>query len=100
MGSDSDLRSDSRHDHSEHSSSTLTSNSDLLPLNFAGLEPVGRSEETKNLLEAFDRVRLPQAPSEIVLISGESGSGKSVVAKKLGKSVKDSEGFFVSGKYE
>jgi len=58
----------------------------------------GREEETAALLAAFDRVR--QGGSEIALVAGDAGIGKSALARETYQPVTLSRGFFVSGKFD
>ncbi len=60
----------------------------------------GRIEEVKVLMEAFKRVSV--GPSEVVLVSGEAGSGKTKVIEELRNPVTSTEfnGFYVQGKYD
>ena len=52
-------------------------------LNVTKLGVVGRNEEFQSLVEAYDRIRLPEEPSRVVLIHGESGTGKTTLVGKL-----------------
>lgn len=58
----------------------------------------GRKNQKKILMQALDRATL--GGKEIVLISGEPGSGKTSLIKGMGKAVVKSRGEFVSGKFE
>ena len=60
----------------------------------------GRTREVSILFDAFTRAR--NGPSEVVLISGEAGTGKSKVAESLRGPVTSTEsnGYFVAGKYD
>ncbi len=58
----------------------------------------GRDTEIADLLEAFDRVR--QGGSEITLVAGDAGIGKSALARETYQQVTLSRGFFVSGKFD
>jgi len=71
----------------------------LLRFNRTGLL-YGRSREVSILLDAFTRVRI--GPSEVVLVSGEAGAGKSKVAESLRGPVTSIEfsGYFIAGKYD
>ncbi|MGK7933982.1 MAG: AAA family ATPase [Microcystaceae cyanobacterium] len=61
----------------------------------------GREQEIKQLLTVFDRVCCPRKnPSEMVLISGYSGIGKSALVKEIYKPVTQAKGYFISGKFE
>ena len=59
----------------------------------------GRDPESKALLEAFERVAA-SGTSELVLVSGYSGVGKSSVVNELHKAITPSRGLFVSGKFD
>ncbi len=57
----------------------------------------GRENEIKNILEIFERVST--GTPEILLISGQSGIGKSVLINELNKPLTTREGYFISGKF-
>ena len=59
----------------------------------------GREREIGTLLAAFDRVVSSGTP-ELVLVSGYSGIGKSVVVHELHKALVPSRGLFASGKFD
>ncbi|MEJ2425586.1 MAG: AAA family ATPase, partial [Candidatus Thiodiazotropha sp.] len=59
----------------------------------------GREEEIEALLEAFERM-LASGKPELVLVSGYSGIGKSVVVNELHKALVPAHGFFASGKLD
>jgi PAS domain S-box-containing protein len=59
----------------------------------------GREKETELLLAAFDRV-VTQGTTELVLVSGYSGVGKSSVVNELHKALVSSGAFFASGKFD
>lgn len=59
----------------------------------------GREREVETLLTAFDRVVLSGA-SELVLVSGYSGIGKSAVVNELHKVLVPPRGLFASGKFD
>ena len=59
----------------------------------------GREREVDLLLAAFDRV-VSQGTTELVLVSGYSGVGKSSVVNELHKALVLSRGFFASGKFD
>jgi predicted ATPase len=72
----------------------------LIPLNFSRVKLVGRSKEREILLQTFGRVRAENdSPSEIVLLRGESGCGKSSLVQSIEAEVESKGGFFASGKY-
>jgi serine/threonine protein kinase len=59
----------------------------------------GREAEIENLFAAFDRV-INDGMTEIVLISGYAGIGKSSVVHELHKALVPPRGFFASGKFD
>lgn len=59
----------------------------------------GREAETAQLLTAFDRVA-KDGTSELILVSGYSGIGKSSLVQELYKPVLCRRGFFISGKFD
>ena len=59
----------------------------------------GRDAEIEALLAAFDRV-IVQGSSEIVLLSGYSGIGKSSLINELHKTLVPRRGLFSSGKFD
>jgi PAS domain S-box-containing protein len=59
----------------------------------------GRESEIDVLLAAFDRVAAGGRP-ELVLVSGDSGIGKSSVVNELHKSLVSPRGLFASGKFD
>ena len=58
----------------------------------------GREKEVEALLAAFDRVS--KGPSEMMLISGYSGMGKSALVREIYKPVTLQRGYFISGKFD
>ena len=63
----------------------------------------GRESETAKLLAACDRVAghgNGEGASELMLIGGYSGIGKSVLVRELYKPITRSRGYFISGKFE
>ena len=58
----------------------------------------GRENEIDTLIQAFDRVS--QGKTEIMLISGYSGIGKSVLVQEICKSIIEKKGYFISGKFD
>ncbi|MBW4573893.1 MAG: response regulator [Aphanothece sp. CMT-3BRIN-NPC111] len=58
----------------------------------------GREEEVEQLLAVFERVR--QGATEIILVSGYSGIGKSVLVNEIHKPTVKAGGYFVLGKFE
>ena len=64
-----------------------------------GSRLVGRSTEASNIIDAYNRV-VSTGRSEVVVIGGRSGSGKTALVKKAVGSLKLSEGYFVERKFE
>jgi diguanylate cyclase (GGDEF)-like protein len=58
----------------------------------------GRDEEVKKLLTEFERVS--QGDSEIMLISGYSGVGKSALVAEIQEAIAQKNSYFISGKCE
>ncbi|MBD2481216.1 ATP-binding sensor histidine kinase [Planktothrix sp. FACHB-1365] len=58
----------------------------------------GREIEIDTLMQAFDRVS--QGKTEMMLIAGYSGIGKSVLVQEISKSIIDQHGYFISGKFD
>jgi PAS domain S-box-containing protein len=59
----------------------------------------GREAEINTLLAAFDRV-VAQGATELVLVSGYSGIGKSALVNELHKALVPPRGLFASGKFD
>ena len=59
----------------------------------------GREMEVKSLLDAFDRVS-EGGSTELPLIAGYSGIGKSSVVNEVQRPIVRQRGFFISGKYD
>jgi predicted ATPase/signal transduction histidine kinase len=59
----------------------------------------GRDEEVAALLRAVERVACTGAP-ELILVSGYSGIGKSVLVHELHEPVVREHGFFIAGKFD
>jgi len=59
----------------------------------------GRERELETLLGVFDRV-VNSGRSELVLVSGYSGIGKSAIVHELHKALVPSRGLFASGKFD
>src|SRR6476469_7653247 len=78
----------------------------------------GRENQVNELLAAFERVRAglannllensatleqkspPSGTSELMLVSGYSGIGKSAVVNEVSKPITRSKGYFISGKFD
>jgi predicted ATPase/signal transduction histidine kinase/tRNA A-37 threonylcarbamoyl transferase component Bud32 len=58
----------------------------------------GREQEISALLAAFNRVS--QGTSEMVLVTGYSGIGKSSLVQEVYKPITEKRGYFISGKFE
>ncbi|MFB2975150.1 AAA family ATPase [Microseira sp. BLCC-F43] len=58
----------------------------------------GRVNEVRNLLEAFDRVSA--GSSELMLVSGYSGIGKTSVVNEVHKAIVQQRGYFIAGKFD
>ncbi|MEG4343959.1 AAA family ATPase [Microcoleus sp. A003_D6] len=58
----------------------------------------GREIEVKTLLEAFDRVA--NGTSELMLVAGFSGIGKTVVVNEVHKPIVRQRGYFIKGKFD
>ncbi len=58
----------------------------------------GRDAEVEQLLHAFERISY--GPSEIMLVAGYSGIGKSALVKEIYKPIVHKRGYFISGKFD
>ncbi|AUT03214.1 histidine kinase [Nostoc sp. CENA543] len=58
----------------------------------------GRDSEVQTLLEAFERVS--QGATEMMLVAGFSGIGKTVVVNEVQKPIVRQRGYFIKGKYD
>ncbi len=58
----------------------------------------GRESEIKTLLTAFDRVS--QGSTEMMLVAGYSGIGKSVLVAEVHKPITQKRGYFIWGKFD
>ncbi|BAY92902.1 MULTISPECIES: trifunctional serine/threonine-protein kinase/ATP-binding protein/sensor histidine kinase [unclassified Tolypothrix] len=58
----------------------------------------GRETEVQTLLEAFERVS--QGATEIMLVAGFSGIGKTAVVNEVHKPIVRQRGYFIKGKYD
>ncbi|MGQ0506424.1 MAG: serine/threonine protein kinase, partial [Myxococcaceae bacterium] len=61
-------------------------------------ELYGRAKEVQSLLEAFGRVS--QGGTELLLVAGYSGIGKSALINEVHKPIVRQRGYFISGKYD
>ncbi|WP_373525603.1 AAA family ATPase [Nostoc sp.] len=66
----------------------------------------GREPELETLLAAFDRVACPEddrisnGTTELMLVAGYSGVGKSVLVNEVHKPITAKRGYFITGKYD
>ncbi|MEH2206093.1 MAG: ATP-binding sensor histidine kinase [Nostoc sp.] len=66
----------------------------------------GREEEVKTLLEAFDRVTNHQMvtersrSTELMLVAGFSGIGKTAIINEVHKPIAQQRGYFIKGKFD
>ncbi|MDZ8135699.1 MAG: AAA family ATPase [Nostoc sp. DedQUE04] len=58
----------------------------------------GRQSEVQNLLDAFERVS--QGSTEIMLVAGFSGIGKTAVVNEVHKPIVRQRGYFIKGKFD
>ena len=58
----------------------------------------GREREVATLMQAFERVS--QGTTEIILVSGYSGVGKSSLVNEVHKPIVAARGYFISGKFD
>jgi diguanylate cyclase (GGDEF)-like protein len=58
----------------------------------------GREQQIKTLLSAFESVS--QGQTEIILVSGYSGIGKTALVREIYKPITKERGYFISGKFE
>ena len=58
----------------------------------------GREQEIQILLSGFERVN--QGSSEMILIAGDAGIGKSVLVQEIYKPITWQRGYFISGKFD
>jgi predicted ATPase/signal transduction histidine kinase len=63
----------------------------------------GRTQDIETLLTAFSRVSsqdLELGKSELVLVSGHSGIGKTAVIRQIHQPILDRQGYFIQGKFD
>ncbi len=60
----------------------------------------GREREVAQLLAALERVGSENSQSELMLISGYSGIGKTTLVRELYKPITRQRGYFIAGKFE
>ncbi|MEH2078248.1 MAG: AAA family ATPase [Nostoc sp.] len=58
----------------------------------------GRETEVENLLQAFERVSL--GATEMMLVAGFSGIGKTAIVNEVHKPIVRQRGYFIKGKYD
>ncbi|AFY81979.1 trifunctional serine/threonine-protein kinase/ATP-binding protein/sensor histidine kinase [Oscillatoria acuminata] len=58
----------------------------------------GREQEVQTLLKAFERVS--QGASELMLVAGFSGIGKTAVVNEVHKPITQQKGYFIKGKFD
>jgi predicted ATPase/signal transduction histidine kinase/tRNA A-37 threonylcarbamoyl transferase component Bud32 len=58
----------------------------------------GREHESSTLLAAFERVS--RGASELMLVTGEAGIGKSALVHEIYKPITHQRGYFISGKFD
>ena len=58
----------------------------------------GREKEVRSLLEAFNRVA--EGKSEMVMVAGFSGIGKTAVVNEVHKPIVKNRGYFIKGKFD
>ena len=58
----------------------------------------GRQEQVEQLLASFERIS--QGVTEIMLIAGYSGIGKSALVREIHKPITRQKGYFISGKFD
>ncbi len=58
----------------------------------------GREQQVTQLLDAFERVS--QGATEMVLVAGYSGIGKSALVKEIHRPITRQRGYFISGKFD
>ncbi len=58
----------------------------------------GRAAEVAQLIETFDRVA--EGTTEMILVSGYSGIGKTALVSEVHKPIVKSRGYFISGKFD
>ena len=58
----------------------------------------GRAHDVQSLLQAFERVR--EGNREIMLVTGEPGIGKSSLVAEIHRSITETRGYFISGKFD
>ncbi|MBV6622164.1 MAG: AAA family ATPase [Rivularia sp. (in: Bacteria)] len=60
----------------------------------------GREQETSILLDAFERVINAVSRTEMILVTGYSGIGKSALVKEIYRPITRQQSYFISGKFD
>ncbi|MDY6901400.1 MAG: AAA family ATPase, partial [Cyanobacteriota bacterium] len=60
----------------------------------------GRQQEISTLLTAFERVVSAASKTEMILVKGYSGIGKSALIKEIYQPITRQRGYFISGKFD
>lgn len=58
----------------------------------------GREEETKKLLDAYERAS--NGSTELIIVTGQPGIGKSSLVDEIQKPIVEKRGFFIEGKFD
>lgn len=60
----------------------------------------GRQQELDGLLDAYTRIAVPRAKSEVIFLYGEGGCGKTCLAEAMRGPISRRGGYFVNGKFD
>lgn len=60
----------------------------------------GREQEVATLMAAFHRVASPSSRSELTLVTGYSGIGKTSIVNEVHKPIVEARGYFIAGKFD
>jgi predicted ATPase/signal transduction histidine kinase/tRNA A-37 threonylcarbamoyl transferase component Bud32 len=60
----------------------------------------GREQETATLLAAFERVVATVSKTEMILVTGYSGIGKSALVREIYQPITRQRGYFIAGKFD
>ena len=61
----------------------------------------GRDQEVETLLKSFDKIsNWEKSQSELILVSGFSGIGKSALVNEVHKPIVEKRGYFIEGKFD